>query len=109
MSQDEEDIRESLMILLTTVAGERLLRPEYGAGMDNLMFEPLSVTTATIIINRIRRSIIKFEPRVKVEDIELLPQLLEGRVDITLSYTVISTNRRNNLVFPYYLNEATNV
>jgi len=107
--ENEEDIKESLLILLTTIAGERLLRPDYGAGMENMVFEPLNVTTITMISNRVKRSVLFHEPRVKVEDISLVPDNLNGSFQITVEYTVISTNKRTNLVFPYYINEGTNL
>jgi phage baseplate assembly protein W len=107
--ENEEDIRESLIILLTTIAGERILRPDYGAGLENMVFEPLSVTTSTMISNQMKRSILFHEPRVKVENINLESDNFNGFITITIEFTIISTNRRSNLVFPYYLNEGTNL
>ncbi|WP_332912558.1 GPW/gp25 family protein [Algoriphagus boritolerans] len=69
--ENEEDIRQSLIILLNTTVGERVLRPEYGANMEDLLFEALNVTTATMITNRIKRAILFHEPRVKVEEIDM--------------------------------------
>ncbi len=105
--ENEEDIRESLIILLNTTIGERVLRPEYGANMEDLLFEALNVTTATMITNRIKRAILFHEPRVKVEEIDMRPDFQEGRVEVLISYFIISTNNRQNLVYPYLFTEAT--
>lgn len=107
--ENEEDIRQSLIILLNTTIGERVLRPEYGANMEDLLFEALNVTTATMIINRIKRAILFHEPRVKVEEIDMRPDFQEGRIEVLISYFIISTNNRQNLVYPYLFTEATDV
>ncbi|WP_026967418.1 GPW/gp25 family protein [Algoriphagus terrigena] len=107
--ENEEDIRQSLIILLNTTIGERVLRPDYGANMEDLLFEALNVTTATMITNRIKRAILFHEPRVKVEEIDMKPDFQEGRIEILISYFIISTNNRQNLVYPYLFLEATDV
>ncbi len=107
--ENEEDIRQSLIILLNTTIGERVLRPEYGANMDDLLFEALNVTTATMIANRIKRAILFHEPRVKVEEVDMKPDFQEGRIEVLISYLIISTNNRQNLVYPYLFTEATDV
>lgn len=107
--ENEEDIRQSLIILLNTTIGERVLRPDYGANMEDLLFEALNVTTATMITNRIKRAILFHEPRVKVEEIDMRPNLQEGRIEVLISYFIISTNNRQNLVYPYLFLEATDV
>lgn len=109
LSEDEKDIRESLIILLKTSLGERVMRPDYGANMEDMLFEAINVTTASIIINRLKRAILFHEPRVKANNIDLVPDRAEGRIQVTLEYTIIATNSRSNLVFPYYLDEATNI
>jgi len=107
--ENEEDIRQSLIILLNTTIGERVLRPDYGANMEDLLFEALNVTTATMITNRIKRAILFHEPRVKVEEIDMRPDFQEGRIEVLISYFIISTNNRQNLVYPYLFLEATDV
>lgn len=109
MSEDEKDIEESLIILLTTSLGERVMRPDYGANLEDMLFESINVTTATIIINRLKRAILFHEPRVKVNDIDMVPDIANGFIEVTVDYFIISTNTRTNLVFPFYLNEGTNV
>ena len=107
LAENEEDIRQSLIILLNTTIGERVLRPEYGCNLEDLLFEALNVTTATMITNRIKRAILFHEPRIKTDDIDLRPDYQEGRVEVLISYTIVSTNNRKNLVYPYLFIEAT--
>lgn len=108
-SEGEKDIQESLIILLSTSLGERVMRPDFGANMEDMLFEALNVTTASIISNRIKKAILFHEPRVKVEDINLRPNYNEGRVEVLIEYTIISTNNRRNLVYPYLITEATDI
>jgi uncharacterized protein len=106
MVSAEQDIVESLGILLSTSQGERVMLAEYGAEMDRLIFEPLNTELRTYMESSLKDSITLHEPRVKLEKITLTGVPEEGRVDIAVDYTIVITNTRYNNVFPYYLNEA---
>ena len=109
MSEQEEDIQQSLVILLNTTLGERIMRPDFGANMEDLLFEALNVTTANMIANRIKKAILFHEPRVKTEDIDLRPDYNQGRIEVLVKYIIIATNNRRNLVYPYLFTEATDL
>ena len=103
----EQDIRESLSILLSTSVGERVMQPTYGCNLDALMFEPLTPTITSQIKALVQDAILYHEPRIQLEEIDLqLDEQLEGVVNILLDYTVISTNSRFNFVYPFYLQES---
>ncbi|HET7833890.1 MAG TPA: GPW/gp25 family protein [Gallionella sp.] len=103
MSSDEADIHESLLILFGTTIGERFLQPKYGLDMHELMFEPISTTLRTFLIDRIRTEILIFEPRIKVVNLSIdTPHATEGTLNIVLEYEVRATNSRFNLVYPFY-------
>lgn len=109
MVADEEDIRESLQILLATIRGERVMRPDYGASLQDKIFEPLRTSTAARLSEDIRRAILFHEPRIKLEDVTYQQETEEGYILIHLSYTIIATNTRTNLVYPFYFNEGTDL
>ena len=109
LSQYEQDIRESLNILLSTERGERVMRPEYGTNVRDLLFEPLDVSTATLVGEEIKKAILLNEPRVFVDSVEAIQEELNGYLEVKIEYTVIATNTRSNMVFPFYLNEGTNI
>lgn len=109
MLEAEEDINSDLLVLLLTTLGERIMRPDYGCNLDALVFEALNTTFVTFITEQIRTAILLHEPRIQLDDVEYDPEYPEGRVTITVHYTIISTNTRANLVFPYYLNEGTDI
>lgn len=110
MVSAEEDIRQSLHIVLATAPGERVMRPAFGAGLKQQIYENIEETTVTILKDAISRAILFFEPRVVVEAIIAdTAMALEGRLDFSIDYTIISTNTRHNIVYPYYCLEGSDV
>ena len=108
ITEKEEDINRSLQILLTTRVGERVMQPKYGCNMDEMLFESLSTATKTVIKDKIKTAILYFEPRIDVTSISMdTTNELEGEILIEIEYVVRATNNRFNFVFPYYVNEGT--
>ena len=109
----EDDIRESISILLSTYPGERIMQPTYGCGLKSQVFEEIDESAVTVIIDLIRRAILFFEPRVSVEkidvDTENKEDQLNGLIKIHITYIIRSTNNRHNIVYPFYFIEGTNV
>lgn len=107
---EEADIKESLYILFTTRPGERVMQPEYGCDLSIINFEPTNTNFVALIEDNIQRSILYHEPRITLENIKVMTdRIMDGIVDIEIVYTVIKTNNRNNIVFPYYLIEGTDI
>ncbi|MEX0769191.1 MAG: GPW/gp25 family protein [Balneolaceae bacterium] len=109
MSEEEKDIRESLEILLSTIRGERVMRPDFGTNLHGSLFESMRTSTAARISEDIRRAILFHEPRINLEDISFRRGTSQGFIQIILEYTIIATNTRTNLVYPFYLSEATDI
>jgi|APTNR8051073442_1049403.scaffolds.fasta_scaffold06699_5 hypothetical protein len=109
MASDLRDIEQSLTLLLTTRPGERVMRPDYGCALEDLLFEPINESLLTYIRNLIQRAILYYEPRIRLNEIEILTDenMLEGRVRISLDITVRTTNSRFNYVYDFYQREAT--
>lgn len=105
----EEDILQSLEILLSTALGERFLEPDYGCDLRDYLFETLDPSTQALIEDRIRMAILYNEPRIDVDQVvvsmEDLP--MEGMLQISVDFKVRGTNSRYNRVFPFYLQEGT--
>tara|TARA_R110002095_G_scaffold27091_4_gene27163 strand:+ start:282 stop:692 length:411 start_codon:yes stop_codon:yes gene_type:complete len=105
---DIEDINNSLHILLSTRLGERIMLPEYGCNLEELLFQPLDITLKTYIKDLIKTAILYHEPRIDAKKISLdTSQELEGMVQIEIEYMVRITNSRGNMVFPFYKKEGT--
>ena len=108
MISDEPDIHSSLSILLSTRPGERVMLPGYGCNLDQLVFEPLTTTFKTYMKDQISTAILYYEARITVNKIELDDSgETEGRILISVDYTVRATNSRFNFVYPFYKNEGT--
>lgn len=106
--QAEEDITESLRILMETRPGERVMHPNYGCRLHDLVFEPMDGETEAEIEVAISRAILFFEPRIKLGVVKVdVQDALSGHLAITLNYTVAETNERHNMVFPFYITEGT--
>lgn len=104
MVSDEEDIRQSLIILLSTQVGERVERPSYGGGLHPFQFEELNLTQETLLSETIRKAILFFEPRILLNRIFFnRDRQAEGILHIELDYTIRMTNSASNLVYPFYL------
>lgn len=109
MVSNEDDIYQSLQILLSTGLGERVMQPDYGSELSQLLFEPIDVTFETYIKDRIKDAILYHEPRITTNLIEIERNEMEGLINISIDFTIRTTNSRSNIVFPFYLNEATNI
>ncbi len=110
MVSAEEDIRQSLRIILATNLGERVMQPSFGCGIKSQIYENINESTLTVLKDLISRAILFYEPRVKLEEIDTdRSQAYEGRLDFRISYSIIATNTRHNIVYPYYLREGTDV
>jgi hypothetical protein len=105
---EEADIQQSLHILLSTRKGERIMVPDYGCNLDEMMFEAMTTTFKTYIREMIRNAILFYEARIDLRSVTVDDSReVEGVILIILEYTVRTTNSRFNFVYPYYKNEGT--
>lgn len=103
----EEDVRQAVLIILETNRGERAMRPDFGAGLRDFLFEPINATTLALIRHRVEEALITWEPRIRVEEIALeSSDSARTRIDIKIEYVVRATNTFYNLVYPFYLQEG---
>ena len=110
MLEEEADVASSLIILLSTAQGERVMLPQYGCNLDELVFENLDTRMKTLMVDKLESAILYHEPRIKLESVELdESEGLNGVVLIGIKYCVKLTNSRFNLVFPYYKLQGTDV
>jgi len=91
-SGDEANVRESIRVILLTEPGERLMRPSFGCGLRRFLFEPNTPTTRALIRERLARAISDWEPRVRLEEVEVEPEPEEPRtVNIHISFRLVAT------------------
>lgn len=110
MLEEETDIQSSLHILLSTKLGERVMLPGYGCNMDSLVFEAMNLTLLTYMKDLVENAILYHEPRIELDKVVIdTTQQNEGLLLIEIKYMVRTTNSRYNYVYPFYLNEGTNL
>jgi phage baseplate assembly protein W len=102
----ETDIQQSIRIILGTAPGERVMRPDFGAGLKTLLFEPMNTTTAALAQYNVQKALIQWEPRIDQITVTVTPQPSTGCLMIDIRYRVRLTNVFYNLVFPFYLSEG---
>lgn len=105
----DEAIRQSIWMILGTSRGERVMRPDFGCGMHDYVFDVLDVGTVTAICAAVREALVVWEPRIDVLDVAAVPDTAvpgtgqSNRLLIEINYQVRSSNSRFNLVYPFYL------
>ena len=106
-SSGDDNVEQSVHILLMTAVGDRLMRPTLGTRAERLVFAPGSVRYLRLLETSVRDALRDFEPRVDVESVvaDQEPDD-ETRVIVSISYRVRQTNTRQNLVFPFYLGQT---
>ncbi|MBQ9347600.1 MAG: GPW/gp25 family protein [Oscillibacter sp.] len=108
MVSEEEDIRESIGIILRTGQGERIMRPEFGSTALRYLFQPVQNTSRARLVNELSEQIHDQEPRIM--DVEVDCEPMEGPdsgLVVSVSYTIRSTNSRYNHVYPFYVTEGS--
>ena len=104
----EEDIREAIGIILNTVQGERVMRPEFGTDILEYIFAPSSSSTHHSLMQEVQEQLMFQEPRIT--DVEVSCRAdgrQSGAVVVEVGYTIRSTNSRYNHVYPFYLTEGS--
>jgi phage baseplate assembly protein W len=106
LAEYETDIRQSIWIILSTSKGERVMRPDFGCGIHDLVFEVVNTTTLAAIEDNVREALALFEPRIEVIQVKATSNAgLDGQVRISIDYEVRGTNNQLNLVYPFYIKE----
>ena len=102
----EDDVQQAIRIILGTARGERVMRPDFGAGLKPLVFEPINTTTVSLVKHRVEEALITWEPRIDNITVQVSAEPRVGRLMIDVRYRLRQTNTFYNLVYPFYLLEG---
>lgn len=102
-ARDAEKVRESILTLLGTQYGERLMRPTFGCNLKTLVFAPNNLATASLAQHYVREGLLTGEPRILLDDVTVDTDNVHGRLVIHVRYRLRSTYEPQNLVYPFYL------
>lgn len=104
MTSGTADLDDALRVVLLTAPGERVMRPQFGCRIWDLLFEPITANLLGLIREAVRDALAQWEPRIEVEDVEpVQDDDVDGLVTIRIAYRVRATNDRRNLVYPFYV------
>lgn len=104
MTSTPEDLDCSLRVIFSTAPSERVMRPEFGCKIWDLLFEPVNANTLGLMAQAVREAVAQWEPRVELEDVVVTPDASDASlVQIEVNYRVRTTNDRRNLVYPFYV------
>lgn len=104
---DEEDIKQSIRIILGTAKGERAMRPGFGCGIHNLVYAAIDMATIAQIKRDVTDALRKYEARIDVLAVKVdSANLINGRLEVDIDYRVRQTNQPGNYVFPFYFKEG---
>jgi phage baseplate assembly protein W len=103
MKAYDNQVRQSILLILGTGVGERVMRPDFGGNLERLAFEPMSAVTLTYVQQQVRETLVRFEPRIEVLDVTVTPDTDAGQLEATIQYRVKRTDSVFNLVYPFYL------
>jgi phage baseplate assembly protein W len=108
MVSGAEDIQQSLQILLSTSLGERMMQEEFGCDLNSVLFEEIDQGLINALTSIVTDAILYHEPRITLEELDISESSAEpGLLLIQIDYTIRGTNSRFNLVYPFYIQEAT--
>jgi len=100
----EDQVRQSILLILRTTRGERVMRPDFGASLDQHVFAPLTGTTAALAEHQAKEALVRFEPRIEVLSlVARIDPTQEGVLLLELAYRVRRTDTTFNLVYPFYV------
>jgi phage baseplate assembly protein W len=106
LAEYEEDIRQAIRIILDTEPGERVMRPDFGAGLRGLLFEPINSHTLALARHRVEQALVLWEPRIDSVEVLVTADPPRGEMTVNLRYRVRTTNTFYNLVYPFYVQEG---
>lgn len=104
MAEGGEGTDSAIRVVLATAPGERVMRPAFGCKIWDLLFEPVNANTLGLMAQAVREALAQWEPRIEVEDVQVVPQGDDhALVHIHIVYRMRTTNDRRNLVYPFYV------
>lgn len=106
-ASSETDIQQAIRIIIGTAPGERVMRPQFGCGIHDRVFASIDTTTRSLIEDDVRDALIEWEPRIDVQSVSVQDDPGEqGKLLIEVEYLVRATNTKDNLVYPFYLEDG---
>lgn len=110
LREKEENINQSIEVVLKTMQGERNFYPQFGSGLRQFLFRDMNESLIGEIRDEVKQTLVRYEPRISLDEVQVdFSKKLPGYAEIKIFYTVRKTNTRHNHVFPFSMREGTNL
>jgi len=107
LSSYEKNIEECIWIILGTAKGERVMRPDFGCDIHELVFAPNNAGTHGMIITAVTEALVRWEPRIMNINVDVITEPgNSAQLSINVQYEVRATNNVFNVVYPFYLQKS---
>ncbi len=104
----EDHVRQSVLLIMQTAKGERVMRPDFGAGLQTLVFEPAGPATAAMVQHEIKQALVRNEPRIDVLNVQVTADPGQpGVLTINVKYQVRQTDTIYNVVYPFFIERGS--
>lgn len=104
LSEEREKIQQSILLILSTAKGARMMRPEFGCAVHDFIFEPNSASLRGLIAQEVQLALIEWEPRIQVDQVTVETEVDQpSKILVSVKYTIRNKNTPDNLVYPFYL------
>ncbi len=104
LAKGEEDIHQAILIILQTRPGERVRRPEFGCGVQDVIFEPRTAATKELLAYNVRKALVQWEPRIELQRVNVQDDPgIDGGVLVEIKYTIKSSYDERSIIYPFYL------
>jgi hypothetical protein len=103
LASGERDIEQAIRIILETEPGERVMRPEFGCRVHELVFAPHNAATEGLLVHYVEQALERWEPRVEVQEVDVAPDSHGGAMLVEIKYRVKATHDERSIVYPFYL------
>jgi hypothetical protein len=104
----DDHVRQSILLILRTAKGERMMRPDFGSGLQTLMFESTSGATPVLVQHEVQQALQRYEPRIDVLGVQVTVDTQQAStLQISINYRVRRTDTIFNLVYPFFLERGT--
>lgn len=107
MVDADTDIKQAIYIILNTAPGERVMHPDFGCNIHDLIFWPANDQTAAIVERYVTEALTRWEPRIRLHEVRAIPEATEvGQMLINIVYEIKQTHDKRSMVYPFYLTPA---
>jgi len=104
----EDHVRQSVLRIMQTVKGERVMRQNFGAGLQPLVFEPAAAATAAMVQHEVKQALVRNEPRIDVLDVQAAADPSQpGVLTVGVNYQALQTDAIYNVVYPFYIERGS--